>query len=68
MNVDASAAVSSLALGPSAFEEKLAEATMNLTMKYVMKSQNLFSSLDYSRFLPWRQWPGRMNSVKSSRP
>jgi len=52
MNVDASAAVSSLALGPSAFEEKLAEATMNLTMKYVMKSQNLFSSLDYSRFSP----------------
>lgn len=52
MNVDASAAVSSLALGPSDFEEKLAEATMNLTMKYVMKSQNLFSSLDYSRFSP----------------
>ena len=52
MNVDASAAVSSLALGPSAFEEKLAEATMNLTMKYVMKSQNLFSALDYSRFSP----------------
>ena len=25
---------------------------MNLTMKYVMKSQNLFSSLDYSRFSP----------------
>ena len=37
---------------PSAFEEKLAEATMKLTMKYVMKSQNLFSSLDYSRFSP----------------
>lgn len=52
MNVDASAAVSSLALGPSAFEEKLAEASMNLTMKYVMKSQNLFSALDYSRFSP----------------
>ena len=50
MNVEASAAVSSLAQGPSSFEEKLAEATMNLTMKYIMKSQNLFSSLDYSRF------------------
>lgn len=50
MNVEASAAVSSLAQGPSSFEEKLAEATMNLTMKYIMKSQNLFSSIDYSRF------------------
>ena len=59
MNVDASAAVSSLALGPSAFEEKLAEATMNLTMKYVMKSQNLFSALDYSRFLPGSNGPGK---------
>ena len=61
MNVDASAAVSSLALGPSAFEEKLAEATMNLTMKYVMKSQNLFSALDYSRFSPLERsnGPGR---------
>ncbi len=68
MNVDASAAVSSLALGPSAFEEKLAEATMNLTMKYVMNPRTCFLPLTIPAFLPWRQWPGRMNSVKSSRP
>ena len=52
MNVEASAAVSSLAQSPFSFEDKLSEATINLTMKYVMKTQNLFSALDYPRFSP----------------
>lgn len=52
MNVDASAAVSGLANGPDGFEEKLAQATMNLTIKYIMKSRNLFSCQDHALFSP----------------
>lgn len=52
MNVDMMAAVSDLAEGADEFEERLVEAAMNLTMRYVMRSKNLFSSRDYMLFSP----------------
>lgn len=56
MNIDASAAISSLADGAGEFEIRLAEAARNLTMKYVMKSQDLFSTRDYRWFSPEDAW------------
>lgn len=52
MNVDCIAGVSRLAEGAADFESCLAEATLNLTMGYVMKSRRLFSPDDYPRFCP----------------
>lgn len=54
INVDVTAAVSGLGEGPGAFEDRLQEAALNLTIKYVMKSVNLFSPRDYPRFSPAR--------------
>ncbi len=50
INADIIAAVSEKGHGAEEFEQRFYEATMNLTMKYVMKSQNLFSSEDHLKF------------------
>lgn len=50
VNISAAAGISSIGNGPEDFENCLSEAEANLTMKYVMKSQNMFSPEDYGEF------------------
>lgn len=50
VNITATAGVSRIGNDPGDFEKCLSEAEANLTMKYVMKSQNLFSPEDYKEF------------------